>query len=106
MGGATLRPSPALRLGVKLGLWHRKRGNKARMSMKTKDRSRNQLPLFPPYPRRGIPGSPPQIRRGWGWCDFAALACFAPWRETGCLMSKMREQSENVYENKGAAGES
>jgi hypothetical protein len=28
--------------------------NKARMSMKTKERLRNQPPLAPPYPRRGI----------------------------------------------------
>jgi len=33
---------------------------------------------------------------------FATLAFFAPWRETGCFMLKTGEQSENVYENKGA----
>ncbi len=42
------------------------------------------------------------MRRG-GWWDFASLAFFAPWRETGFLMSKTTEQSENVYENKGSS---
>ena len=44
--------------------------------------------------------------RDWAWCDFATLAHFAPWRETGLLMSKTGEQSENVYENKGQAQKS
>ena len=35
-----------------------------------------------------------------GW-DFAAFATFAAWRETGFVMRKTTEQSENVYENKG-----
>jgi len=61
------------------------------------------LPLNPPYPRRGIPGSHPRVRRGWGWSGFA---CFAPWRETGFLIPKAGEQSENVYENKGPARKS
>jgi hypothetical protein len=59
------------------------RRNKARMFMKTKDQSRNQPPLAPPYPRRGTRDSPPRLRRGWGWCAFASFAFFAPWRETG-----------------------
>ena len=54
----------------------------------------------PPY-GRGIPGSPPRLRRAWGRWDIAALACFAPWRETGLAAAKTGEQSENVYENKG-----
>ena len=45
-------------------------------------------------------GSPPRTRRGWGWCDFG------PWRETRLLTAKVREQSENVYENKGTAEKS
>ena len=56
----------------------------------------------PPY-GRGIPGSPPRLRRAWGRWDIAALACFAPWRETGLAAAKTGEQSENVYENKGPA---
>jgi len=72
-------------------------GNKARMSMKTKDRRRNQPPLAPPYPTRGIPGSPPRMRRSWGWCDSA------PWLQAAFVASKESgEQSENVYENKGS----
>jgi hypothetical protein len=35
-----------------------------------------------------------------GW-DFAAFATFAAWRETGFVMRKTTEQSENVHENKG-----
>jgi len=41
------------------------------------------------------------MRRGWGWWDLAALAHFASWRETGFVITKTPEQSENVYENKG-----
>jgi hypothetical protein len=41
------------------------------------------------------------MRRGWGSRDFAALAPFAPWRETGFLTMKTGKQSENVYESKG-----
>jgi hypothetical protein len=35
-----------------------------------------------------FPGTPPQMRRGRGWWDFAAFAHFAPWRETGIVMRK------------------
>jgi hypothetical protein len=31
------------------------------------------------------------------------FAYLAPWRETGFLLSKRTEQSENVYENKGSS---
>jgi len=70
--------------------------------MKTKGRCRNQPPRpllvqggeFPQAPLLGGGGV-------WGWWDFAAFATFAPWRETGCVMTKTTEQSENVYENKG-----
>jgi len=92
-------------------------GNKVRMFMKTKDRLRNQPPLAHPYPRRGIAvlpphpmkgirNSPPRMRRGWGWWHFASFASFAAWRETGFLMPKTGEQSQNVYENKGPAEKS
>jgi hypothetical protein len=74
--------------------------------MKTKDRSRNQPPLAPPCPRRGNFKLPSSDEEGWGWWDFASLAFFAPWRESGFLMSKTREQSENVYENKGSVKKS
>ena len=40
----------------------------------------NWTTLIPRYPRRGITGSPPQMRRGWGWWDFESFACFAAWR--------------------------
>ena len=42
------------------------RGNKARMSMKTKDRRGNQPPLTPPYPRRGITPLPSSDEEGRG----------------------------------------
>jgi hypothetical protein len=41
-------------------------GNKARMSMKTKDRLRNRRPLAPPHPRRGITGLPSSGEEGLG----------------------------------------
>ena len=41
-------------------------GNKARMSVKTKDRWRNQPPLAPPYPGRGIPRLPSSDEEGLG----------------------------------------
>jgi hypothetical protein len=51
--------------------------NEAGMSMKTKERCRNRPPLAPPYPERGIPGSPPRMRRGSGGllvlCDLCVL---------------------------------
>jgi hypothetical protein len=71
-------------------------GNKARMSMKTKDQRRNQPPLPLLNPWRGIPGLPSSNEEGLGWCDFA------PWLETAFTASKTGEQSENVYENKGS----
>jgi len=74
---------------------HQNRRNKPRMSMKTKDRLGNQPPLTLPYPRRGILDSPPRMRRAWGRWDFEA------WRETGFMITKTAEQSQNVYENKG-----
>jgi len=56
-------------------------------------------------PKGGTPRLPSLDKEGWGWCDFATLASFAPWPET-VIMPKMAEQSENVYENKGTAQKS
>ena len=78
-----------------------KRENKARMSMKTKERLRNQPPLAPPYPRRGIPGLPSSDEEGLRvarLCDLGVKPRLRH-RKTG-------EQSENVYENKGTAQKS
>jgi hypothetical protein len=72
--------------------------------MKTKDRCRNQPPLTPTYPRRGIAGLPASDEEGLGvvgLCDLAASAHFTVRRETGVVIMKTAEQSENVYENKG-----
>jgi hypothetical protein len=49
------------------------RGNKARMSMKTKDRSRNQPLLTPPNPRRGITGLPSSDEEGLGVVGLCGL---------------------------------
>jgi hypothetical protein len=57
-------------------------------------------PLTPPYPRRGIPRAPSSDEEGWevvGLCGLGGLCDFARNR---VLMTKTREQSENVYENK------
>jgi len=40
--------------------------------MKTKDWCSNRPPLTPPYQRRGIAGSPPQMRRGLRWWEAGA----------------------------------
>ena len=48
--------------------------NKARMSMKTKDRRRIQPPESRPYPRRGTVDSPPRSRRDQGWLDAPPAA--------------------------------
>ncbi len=91
--GCAARPNPSLRdiadphIGVcTIREWHGWRrkptvercflANKARMSMKTKDRRCNQPPLTPPYASRGIAGSPPQMRRGWGWWEACADVAF------------------------------
>jgi hypothetical protein len=63
--------------------------------MKTKERPRNQPPLSPPYPKRGITGLPSSDEEGLGVVGL--------WRETGLVTRKTAEQSENVYENKGSA---
>ena len=61
--------------------------------MKTKDRLRNQPPLSPPYPRRGILGLPASDEEGVGVVGLWAF--FAPWRETGVLPQK-RGTPENL----------
>jgi hypothetical protein len=58
------------------------------MLLKTNDRCRNLSPLTPSYPRRGKSQFPSSDEKGRGWWDFAALAFFAPWRETGLVMLK------------------
>jgi hypothetical protein len=55
--------------------------------------------LTPPYPRRGI-HSPPRTRRGGG------AANLQPWRQTNVQVTELREQSQNVYENKGSVRKS
>ena len=53
--------------------------------MKTKERCKNQ-PLPTPPNQGGEPRTPLLGRGGGrGWWDFATLACFAHWRETGHL---------------------
>ena len=78
--------------------------NKARMSMKTKERRRNQPPLAPPYPRRGIPGLPSSDEEGLGWWDLRSRTLRLGVKP-GFVTSNKPEQSENVYENKGGGAE-
>ena len=55
--------------------------NKARMSMKTKERLRNQPPLAPPYPRKGILGLPSSDEEGLGvvrLCDLGVKPGLLP----------------------------
>jgi len=70
----------------------RNRGNKARMSMKTKGLPGIQPPLAPPNASRAFPDSPARMRRGGG--------TLPAWRETGFTITKTAEQTQNVYENK------
>jgi hypothetical protein len=63
------------------------------------------MPLTPPCLRRGITRLPSSDEEGLGvvgFSDLAASAHLAAWRETGVVIMKTAEQSENVYENKGS----
>jgi hypothetical protein len=69
--------------------------------MKTKERLRNQPTRAPPYPRSGIPGLPSSDEEGRGVVRLCDLGVKPRLR-----YRKMREQSENVYENKRGVEES
>jgi hypothetical protein len=66
--------------------------------MKIKERLRNQPPLTPPYPRRGILGLPSSDKEARGVVGHHNLGA-----RPGLCHRKTAEQSENVYENKGPA---
>jgi len=69
--------------------------------MKTKGRTRNQPPLTPSFPRRGILELPSSEEEGSGRVGHYDLSARQALRHR-----KTGEQSENVFENKGTAQKS
>ena len=72
---------------------HSSSGSGHRKHLKTYERTGNVFEnkrvvqkLIPPVPSVSKEVNfklPSSNEEGWGWCDFASLAFFVPWRETG-----------------------